>query len=215
MHIDVYHDTVCPWCRIGLRNLAKALALWQGEAITVRLRPFLLDPDAPPEGRDLRKYLAAKYGTADPQAMLERVTMAGAQVNVAFDFSRVERLLDSKPSHSLIEAAGDQMALAVTEAVHKAYFEDGRDISVDKVLLDAAAQGGMDRRMAREALHACDAESFIRSDARAAVRKGVRAVPHFIIGKQHLSGAQPVEALLAALQGQAQTTDSACPQPEC
>lgn len=213
MHIDVYHDTICPWCRIGLRNLAKALEGWQGPPVTVRLRPYLLDPDAPPEGRDLRHYLAQKYGAADLEPMFARVTEQGAHVDLTFDFAKVERMPDSKLSHVLLEAAGDALALPVAEALHKAYFEDGRDISADKVLLDAAVQGGMERRSARDALHACDAQTFIRADARKAARKGVRAVPTFVIGERMLTGAQPAEVLKAALLGA--LTEPASPQPAC
>ena len=215
MHIDVYHDTVCPWCRIGLHNLAKALEGWQGPAVTVRLRPFLLDPDSPPEGYDLREHLAAKYGAVDLEPMFERVTQAGARIGVKFDFAKVTRMPDTRLSHVLIEAAGDALALPVAEALHKAYFEEGRDISADKVLLEAAVKGGMDKPAARAAITACDATGFIRSDARAATRKGVRAVPHFVIGRQVLTGAQPVEVLRAALQEAAGTADLAADQPAC
>jgi predicted DsbA family dithiol-disulfide isomerase len=33
MQIDVFHDTVCPWCRIGKQNLKLALAPWQDESV--------------------------------------------------------------------------------------------------------------------------------------------------------------------------------------
>ena len=31
MHIDLFSDTVCPWCRIGKRQLELALAEWARE----------------------------------------------------------------------------------------------------------------------------------------------------------------------------------------
>jgi predicted DsbA family dithiol-disulfide isomerase len=30
MRIDLFHDTACPWCRIGKRHLQLALAQWPG-----------------------------------------------------------------------------------------------------------------------------------------------------------------------------------------
>lgn len=51
MQIDLFSDTVCPWCRIGKRNLELALAEWDGEPVAVRYRSFFLDPTIPPEGR--------------------------------------------------------------------------------------------------------------------------------------------------------------------
>ena len=52
--IDVVHDTVCPWCRIGKRHLMDAIAHWEGEAPLVRWHPFFLNPSMPPAGVDFR-----------------------------------------------------------------------------------------------------------------------------------------------------------------
>jgi predicted DsbA family dithiol-disulfide isomerase len=63
--VDVYHDIVCPWCRIGKANLDQALARWEGEPVEVGWRPYLLNPDAP-VGGDLMTYFRDVKGIADP-----------------------------------------------------------------------------------------------------------------------------------------------------
>lgn len=36
--IDIFHDTACPFCRIGKRHLELALARWRGEPVEVNYR---------------------------------------------------------------------------------------------------------------------------------------------------------------------------------
>ena len=60
--IDVVSDVMCPWCYIGKRRLEQALAMVKTGEVTVRWRPYQLDPTLPPEGRDRRDYLEKKFG---------------------------------------------------------------------------------------------------------------------------------------------------------
>ena len=59
MEIEIYADVVCPWCYIGKRRLEQALAPYDGE-VTVRYRPFQLDPTPVPEPHPLVQALAAQ-----------------------------------------------------------------------------------------------------------------------------------------------------------
>lgn len=63
--VDVISDVVCPWCYLGMRNLLGAWeSLGQG-AITIRWRPFQLDPTIPPAGEDREAYMLKKFGSKD------------------------------------------------------------------------------------------------------------------------------------------------------
>ncbi|MBI5611177.1 MAG: DsbA family protein, partial [Deltaproteobacteria bacterium] len=42
--VDLTHDVVCPWCRIGHHNLRTALTDLADVDVEVRLHPFLLNP---------------------------------------------------------------------------------------------------------------------------------------------------------------------------
>ncbi|HEX5499122.1 MAG TPA: DsbA family protein, partial [Thermomicrobiales bacterium] len=95
MHIDLYHDTVCPWCRIGKRHLARAIAEWTGEPVEVRYHPFLLDPDLPDEGEPFLDYFKERKGIADPAPVFDRVTAMGAGAGLDFRFDRVARYPNS------------------------------------------------------------------------------------------------------------------------
>ena len=48
MELEIYADVVCPWCYVGKARLDRALSGF-GE-VTVRVRPFQLDPHLPRAG---------------------------------------------------------------------------------------------------------------------------------------------------------------------
>ncbi len=50
MIVEVYADIVCPWCYIGARRLAIALAQRPDLQVERRWRPFQLQPAMPRAG---------------------------------------------------------------------------------------------------------------------------------------------------------------------
>ena len=64
MRIDIYSDTVCPWCYLGKRRFELALAARPEYEPRVTWRPFELNPDIPVDGLDRAAYLAARLGDA-------------------------------------------------------------------------------------------------------------------------------------------------------
>ena len=62
MQIDFISDTVCPWCFIGKRRLARAIAMRPNMSFDVRFRPYRLDPTVPKGGMDRDAYMFAKFG---------------------------------------------------------------------------------------------------------------------------------------------------------
>ena len=48
MKIEIYSDIACPWCYIGERRFARALAAFpQAADVEVVFRPYQLDPALP------------------------------------------------------------------------------------------------------------------------------------------------------------------------
>ena len=64
MQIDFISDTICPWCFIGKRRLARAMAMRPNIAFDVRYRPYRLDPTVPREGMDRALYHGAPSSAA-------------------------------------------------------------------------------------------------------------------------------------------------------
>lgn len=198
--VEIVHDTVCPWCRIGCHNLHAAIdALGPSVAVEVVYRPYLLEPDAPPGGADLREQLGKKYGHAKVASMFAGVTEAGAKAGVHFDFDKVRIHPQTAPSHALIAWAPPAKRRALVTAIHEAYFLGGKDIG-DASALAAIAEGvGLDGPAARAAALDPQRIAATRALAAQAQESGIRGVPHVIIGGKALHGAQPVEALRKAI----------------
>ena len=199
MLIDVFHDTVCPWCRIGKRNLDTALAEWDGEPVTIRWRPFFLDETVPPEGLDFRTYFSQRKGVADPEPIFARVRQAGAAVGLDFRFDRVRYATNTLLSHRLIALTPADRQSPLIDAIHRAYFEHGRDIGDVETLADVAAEAGLDRASIADQLRGDAARDDVLTDARRAREMGITGVPLFLFDEAFaVHGAQPAAMLLAA-----------------
>ncbi|MEZ4266178.1 MAG: DsbA family oxidoreductase [Myxococcota bacterium] len=210
--VDIYHDTICPWCRIGHERLAKALQAFDGPPVLVRYHPFQLDSSVPAEGVDMRQRLAAKYGADRVDGMFDRVTQIGAADGITFRFDAVRISPNTALSHALIEATPEISRGQVLGAIHKAYFEAGRDIGSAAVLADIYSEAGLPREDAVAALANVALVDKVRGQADAAARMGFGGVPHFVVhggdatappptsGGVSLHGAQPTEAIVAALR---------------
>lgn len=196
--IELTHDVICPWCRIGHHRLERALREVSRPA-EVSYRPFLLDPDLPPEGADLRQRLADKYGAASLDGMFDRVTQIGRADGLTFDFAKVVRSPNTTSAHMLIEAAPAGAKASLLNRLHEAYFERGEDIGAVPVLLEHWQAVGLSRDDGERALADEALRSRVRADALAQSRAGVRGVPHFRVGERTVSGAQPVPVLVELL----------------
>src|SRR5690606_34328049 len=139
MQIDVFSDTVCPWCRIGKRHLELALADWTGEPVTVRYRSFFLDPNIPAEGRDFKAHMTAKGGGRIPlEQFFDTPRQRGAAVGLTFNFEDIEKAPNTMLSHRLAYLTPEARRGEMLDALYAAYFEHGRDIGDTETLIDIA-----------------------------------------------------------------------------
>ena len=202
MHIDLFSDTVCPWCRIGKRHLELALADWPGEPVTVRYRSFFLDPTLPPEGREFRGHMLAKGGGRVP---LEQFFAAprerGAAVGLTFNFEAIERAPNTLLSHRLVAIAPEEKRGALLDALYAAYFEHGQDVGDAAVLMELAVGCGLDGTTTAAALAGDAGTDDVLADVEYARQVGISGVPFFVFnGRYALSGAQPVEVMRRVME---------------
>jgi predicted DsbA family dithiol-disulfide isomerase len=193
MKIDVFHDTACPWCRIGKQHLKLALAGWEGEPVAVAYHTFFLNDSIPPEGYAFRPYMQAKGGNRVPlEQFFEMPRQRGAEVGLVFNFEQIEKAPNTTLSHWLIALAPEEQKEAVIDAVYAAYFEHGRDIGNLDVLVDIAAECGLDAETIRQQLQSDAGLDEVLAEAEWARQQGISGVPFFIIdGRYAFSGAQP------------------------
>src|SRR3546814_6703149 len=78
MRLDIYSDTICPWCFVGKRRLERALAMRPATDLTIQWRAFQLNPGMPAEGMARSEYLEVKFGGPERASRIyEAVRMAG------------------------------------------------------------------------------------------------------------------------------------------
>ncbi len=198
MQIDVVSDTVCPWCFIGKRRLARAIAMRPGMEFDIRWRPYRLDPTIPPEGVDRRAYLKAKFGDSPrTQSMGDAIRSEGSGEGIAFAFEKIERSPNTLNSHRLIRWAGSAgLQDAIVEKLFTAYFEEGLNIGDSAVLLDIAESGGMDRELVEQLLGSDADLSLVEREDHLAHEMGISGVPTFIFENRFMiSGAREAEVL--------------------
>ena len=197
--VDIFHDTVCPWCRIGVATLQRALSGWDGPPVELHWHPFLLNPETPPEGEPFRATLAARMGQ-DPTPMFERVSEAGAAVGLTFNWPMIERSPNSIRSHLLYAILPEDRRTAMVERIGVAYFEQGRDIGDLDTLKAIAAEGDIDPELAARALERPELQAAILSEVEQAATLGISSVPLFIFDNRlAVSGAQSVEVFQSVL----------------
>ena len=202
IHLDIFSDPVCPWCYIGKAHLDRALSARPNHPFVIEWHPFQLNPDMPPAGRDRAEYLEEKFGGRDKAvAIYARVEQAAAEAGVEIDFAAMKRMPNTLDAHRLIHWAGlEGRQTAVKSALMRAFFRDGRDIGDTATLVAIAGAAGMDAAVVARLL-ATDAD---RDDIAArdmdARRKGVTAVPTFLIARHYVvQGAQPPEVWLQVI----------------
>jgi predicted DsbA family dithiol-disulfide isomerase len=195
MHLDIFSDTICPWCYVGKRRLARALAQRPQPKMAVRWRAFQLNPGMPPEGMGRERYIDAKFGSSErAKRIYEAVTAVGASEGIDFNFGAIRRTPNTLLSHRLLRKAGkDGLQDALLEAMFHAYFVEGRDIGDARVLAEIGEAGGLSGAAAF--LAGDEDGEEVRAEDSLARRQGINGVPCFIFNYRFLlSGAQEPES---------------------
>jgi predicted DsbA family dithiol-disulfide isomerase len=198
MRIDIYSDTVCPWCYLGKRRFELALAARPQYEARVTWRPFELNPDLPPEGVERAAYLASRLGSAERVAEAHAELMRqGAASGIEFRFDLMTRMPNTRRSHLLIaHAARSGRQTAVKERIMRAYFEQGCDIGDIEELVRLGVEAGLAERESRSALVLRSGQDGVVAAERHAGVLGITGVPTFVFDGQYtISGAQEVGTL--------------------
>jgi predicted DsbA family dithiol-disulfide isomerase len=207
IRLDIFSDPVCPWCYVGKANLDRALAAHPDHPFQIQWHPFQLNPDLPAEGVDKRSYLEAKFGgKARVDAIHERLREVARAAGVDMDPDRPARMPNTLNAHRLIHWAGiEGRQPAVVTSLMRAYWSEGRDIGDPDALADIAGENRMDRAATLRLLQSDADAGDIRARDEDARRKGVNAVPTFLVAQHYVvSGAQPPETweqVIAELAG--------------
>jgi predicted DsbA family dithiol-disulfide isomerase len=195
MRIDIYSDTVCPWCYLGKRRFDLAVAARPQYEPVVVWRPFELNPDVPTEGVDRETFMAAKM---PDQPRLEQahteLERQGEASGIRFRFDLISRVPNTRRSHLLIaHAARRGLQGVVKDRIMRAYFEEGCDIGDPDELVRLASEVGLNSAEVRNALILRIGQDGVVAAERHAAVLGISGVPTYIFDGQYtISGAQEV-----------------------
>jgi predicted DsbA family dithiol-disulfide isomerase len=201
LRIDIVSDVVCPWCIIGYKQVEKALTLLP-EPVEAEFHwhPFELNPDMPPEGEDAAQHIQRKYGRSpeEGRAVREHIKATAESLGFPFGEGGARRLVNTFGAHKLLTKAGDALGregqTALKIALFSAYFQQGKDVSDEAVLLDIAENMGLDRAACEEWLADEALSQQVRGEQAYWRGENISGVPAIIFdGKYMVPGAQSAE----------------------
>ncbi|KAJ5641631.1 hypothetical protein N7490_005631 [Penicillium lividum] len=214
--IQIISDSVCPWCYVGYRRLSRAINIHKAnnpaDTFTLNWRAFYLNPNSPIfPGINKKDWYVEKFGAERFKAMFARLSAAGEADGIAFNFGG--NTGSTRDSHRVIWYAGEEevkgtqaagtgtgvggLQTRVVENLFRAYFEEEKNITDVKVLIDAAVQAGLDGGEVTKLLESGDGAEHVDAEAFAASRRLVSGVPHFTVqGKYVVEGADEPETFL-------------------
>ena len=206
LRVEVWSDVVCPWCYVGKRRFEAALARFaHRDEVELVWRSFELDVSAPPSSSEQGTYaerLAVKYrcSVEQAQAMIDTMTAAAAQegLDFRFDLARPGNTFDA---HRLLHLALEHgLQDELKERLDHATFTEGSPASDHAALHVLATQVGLPESEVADVLASGRYSDAVRADEAQAVAYGITGVPFFVIdGRYGISGAQPADAVLQAL----------------
>jgi predicted DsbA family dithiol-disulfide isomerase len=200
LELDFIGDLACPWSFIGKRNLTRALDSLYGTPSRVQRWHGL--PLAGMVHSGWREHLATRLPTgADVDEAQRKLESAGRDLDIAFDFGRIASLPDTREAHRLVHLAGaDPRQGELIDAIFRAFFEAGRDISNPLVLVQLASEAGVDGSVSTAFTAGPSGRAEVLAEERRLRGLGVEGVPNLLLNSRVLvPGAADVPTYIQAL----------------
>jgi predicted DsbA family dithiol-disulfide isomerase len=160
----------------------------------------------PFEGEDAVDHIMHKYGISEAQSEANRKILRerAAAVGVTYNMQRGSRVWNTFDAHRLLhwaELADREKAVALKQALFRAYFTDNENVADRDVLVRLAGDAGLDAVEARRVLESGEYADEVRTRERRWQQAGIHSVPAAIVNGQYLiSGGQPPEVFENALR---------------
>ena len=205
MKIDIWSDIRCPFCYIGKRKFELALDQFEHkDKVEVEWHSFELDPLLQTRlDVDVYDYLADRKGLNREWSIQlhDQVTQSAAEVGLVYNFDKAITA-NSFDAHRLIQfAKTHDLGDAAEEALFKAYFTEGVNISDHSELTAIGIGIGLDRKEVETVLSTEAYTEEVKKDGTQAQKLGIRGVPFFLINDHvAVSGAQATEVFLDSLK---------------
>lgn len=205
MKVEIWSDVTCPSCYIAMRKFETALNKFGNkDRVDVIWRSFELAPNfkTNPDVK-LPQFLSVlkRVSLEQAHAMCDYVTNDAKKAGLTYNLTKAIPA-NSITAHQLSHIARQQgLQEKAEEVLMKAYFTDGRNIDDINVLVELAAEIGLDKNLTKSELENNNYLNQVKNDILAAENLGIRAVPHFVFNStSNLTGVQESELFLTTLE---------------
>jgi predicted DsbA family dithiol-disulfide isomerase len=200
IYIEFWADYTCPFCYIGFTELQNALQkLGIGRQVRIRHRAVMLHPDAPSDDSvSLMDVATGKYGHSryNAELMARRIEDRGETIGLSITMKdlKSQNTMSAHRMAKYAELSGQGEAFE--QRLFEAYFEEGRLIANPDVLIEIAAEAGLNVDKAQEIvrndlLYADE----VRHDLAQAQSMQIQGVPLFVFDRKYvINGAQEQQA---------------------
>jgi predicted DsbA family dithiol-disulfide isomerase len=218
MKVEIWSDVMCPFCYIGKRKFEKALEQFpQKDRIEIEWKSFQLNPDMKTDpSKSINDYLAEVKGwePAYAREVNDHVTKIAAEVGLEYNMDKAV-VANSFDAHRFVQYAKTQgKGDDAEEQLFKAYFTDGKDTSDHATLIQLGVAIGLDPAALERTLAGNEFSDSVRKDIYEAQQVGARGVPFFVLDRKYaVSGAQPSETFLGALEKSFREWEKENPSP--
>lgn len=199
----MFSDTICGWCYIGKKRLDDALQRLDLPSSIVTYLPFQLNPQMPNGGMNRLEYVKTKFGSIEnAKPMYDNMILQGEQEDLEIKLDKIKVTPNTVKSHLLIDLSREQNKEheVVNELFHF-YFTKAKDIGDEEVLINLGRKYGIEEKKIKDCFSSEMNIKKINEMDVAAKKMGITGVPFFVFNdKNSLSGAQPVENLIEAIQ---------------
>lgn len=187
--VTVYTDYVCPFCLLAEQVVSDAIG---GRGITISWRAFELRPNPVPTLRPEDPYLPtvwnkSVYPLAEKLGVPIRLPSISPQPRTAKAFELLAMAQDKGLDHPY------------SVRVLRAFFQEDRDIGDPEILIELAADSGLDPNKARQALESGIYAERHREALRHAQDMAITSVPTIVVGKRVFRGTPPLDELRRAI----------------
>jgi len=208
----VIGDIICPWCYIGEKEMERAIEAVKDLPITIKVehRPYQLQPSLPEDQALVkREWYLNRFGK-DKFAMFEQmVTTRGGQLGLQINYEGTitQTIRAHRLSLKALKIGGQVMQESFLNTIHKAYFEQGKNIGDFETLGEIAQTSGlMSKEEAVKFLESDECREEVISMMAEARKKGVTGVPFTIIdGRWAVIGGQTADVYIQIFKKLAQT----------
>lgn len=199
LKVDMWADVTCPWSYLSIRHLRAALATFpHADRVQIRIHSFFLDPELDKIwGKSHALYMANVHhlDLSDVFETYTRFERLGKAEGIQFNFDhlvvapphRAFAALAYAHEEDLVSDAtsgADTSSLKLYEALCRAHFELGCNISDPEVIIGCAQDIGLNPRELLDALHDPYYLDQPMADYQGALQFGITAVPTMLINDE-------------------------------